>query len=379
MRIALFWSIIGRLAKMENQNPLPPPPSPEPKKSKRKMVIALAVVACVLVAVVLVTYVMAQSNVVAAAGTFETSTQSFEVMDLSIYPPSFDMNVTFALKNPSTVQFTVDRCQANVYVKYGTEVYSIGAIDISDKTLPPNGYLKIPVTLHCDSEVINFLAAHPSGNQIAMNGKVSVSGKYFFWAISNDKTINSEVPPQTLTNELKQIVTNSLKPIPSGIPAAADPYANSTQVLLHTSMGNITVALRNDMPITTGNFVTLVNQGAYDGSIFHRVIEGFMIQSGQLSNGSVVPNIKDEITTTNHNFNGTIAMCKTDQKNSASSQFFINVADNNNSYSTFDSTYAAFGKVISGMDVVMAISHVPTGSNNRPMQDVALISASVLP
>lgn len=364
---------------MENQNPLPPPPPLEPKKSKRKLTVALAVIVCVLVALVLVTYVMAQSSVAAAAGTFETSTQSFAITGLSIFPPSIDMNATIALKNPSTVQFTVDRCQADVYVKYGSEAYSIGSINIADKTLPPNGYITIPLTLHCDSDVIYFLAAHPSGNQVAISGNVSVSGKYLFWTISDDKIINFEVPQQKLTNELKQIATSSPKPIPGGIPAAADPYANSSKVLLHTSMGDITLALRNDMPITTGNFVNLVNQGAYDNSTFHRVIEGFLIHGDQLANGSVVPNIKDEITTTNHNFNGTIAMCKTDQKNSASSQFFINVADNNNCYSTFDSTYAAFGKVLSGMDVVMAISHVPTGSNNRPLQEVTLISATVQP
>ncbi|MGD6851633.1 MAG: peptidylprolyl isomerase [Candidatus Bathyarchaeia archaeon] len=181
--------------------------------------------------------------------------------------------------------------------------------------------------------------------------------------------------------------TPSATPVPTQIPASSDPYANATQVLLHTSMGDITVALRNDMPITTGNFINLTQQGIYDNTIFHRVIEGFMIQGGDpagtgYGDGSI-PSIQDEFTTTNHNYNGTIAMAKTAEPNSATSQFFINVADNNNRYSTFDSSYSAFGKVISGMDVAMAISKVavvdPTQENYKPVHDVTLISATVLP
>ncbi len=157
-----------------------------------------------------------------------------------------------------------------------------------------------------------------------------------------------------------------------------DHYANAKEVLLQTSMGNITVALRNDKPITTTNFLNIVYAGEYDNTVFHRIIAGFMIQGGQL-NGVNVANIQDEIGTDNHNYNGTIAMANTNAANSASSQFFINVADNNNRYSSFDTTYTVFGKVVSGMDVVMAISNVPTDTNDAPLQTVTLISATVLP
>jgi cyclophilin family peptidyl-prolyl cis-trans isomerase len=166
------------------------------------------------------------------------------------------------------------------------------------------------------------------------------------------------------------------------IPASADPYANAVNVLLHTSMGDITLALRNDMPITTGNFINLVNHGAYNGSTFHRVIKDFMIQGGQVADGSTVPAINDELTTTNHNYNGTIAMAKTSLPNSATSEFFINTADNSEiTYqdgTKFDDTYSAFGKVISGMDVAMAISQVPTKSD-APLQTVSIIGASIVP
>jgi peptidylprolyl isomerase len=167
------------------------------------------------------------------------------------------------------------------------------------------------------------------------------------------------------------------------IPASADPYENAKEVLLQTSLGNITIALRNDMPITTTNFLNLAEQGKYDNTIFHRVISGFMIQGGDPTGtgygDSSIPTIQDEFTTTNHNYNGTIAMANTGEANSGSSQFFINVADNNNRYSTFDSSYPAFGKVISGMDVVMAISQVATDSDDKPVENVTLIKATVLP
>jgi cyclophilin family peptidyl-prolyl cis-trans isomerase len=179
--------------------------------------------------------------------------------------------------------------------------------------------------------------------------------------------------------------TASPSPTPSATPLtspAGEYSANGTKVLLETSMGDIIIQLRDDKPLTTQNFINLVNQGFYDATIFHRVIAGFMIQGGQ--NQTVnVPSIPDEIGNDNHNYNGTIAMAKTSQPNSATSEFFINVADNNST--SFDSTYTVFGQVISGMDVVMNISQVPvttnsqTGENSQPVQPVTLIHAEVLP
>jgi peptidylprolyl isomerase len=188
---------------------------------------------------------------------------------------------------------------------------------------------------------------------------------------------------QSILQNANATPTPTATPKSTPIPANADPYEGSTKVLLHTSMGDITVELRNDMPITTGNFIDLVKKGTYDNTIFHRVMAGFMIQGGDPTGtgygDSSIPNIPDEITTTNHNYNGTIAMANKGEPNTGSTQFFINVADNNNLYAEFDSNYPAFGKVISGMNVVMAISGVQVDSNNKPLQNVTLISATVLP
>ena len=167
------------------------------------------------------------------------------------------------------------------------------------------------------------------------------------------------------------------QPVPASIPVVQG------KVLLQTSMGNITIQLRNDKPITSGNYKMLVQEGIYDDTIFHRVIAGFMIQGGDpTGTGQGDPSIgtiPDEIGSNNTNVRGTIAMANTGQPNSASSQFFINVIDNNNRYAEFDSSYTVFGYVINGMDVADAISNVATDTNDRPLTNVTIIKAEILP
>jgi cyclophilin family peptidyl-prolyl cis-trans isomerase len=178
--------------------------------------------------------------------------------------------------------------------------------------------------------------------------------------------------------------TPTLGPIPSATPLTSpvgEYSASGTRVVLETSMGDIIIQLRDDKPTTTQNFINLVNDGFYDGTLFHRVVAGFVIQGGQ--NETVnVRSIPDEIGDDNINSYGTVAMAKTSQPNSATSQFFINVADNNNA--SFDSTYTVFGQVISGMDVAVKISQVPvqmnlaSGETSEPVDPVTIIHAEVL-
>jgi cyclophilin family peptidyl-prolyl cis-trans isomerase len=158
-----------------------------------------------------------------------------------------------------------------------------------------------------------------------------------------------------------------------------------TKVLLQTTAGNITIDLRTDKPITSGNFINLVKEGKYDGTPFHRTVAGFMIQGGQVS-GSV-PAIKDEIGSNNRNVAYSVAMAKTSQPNSATSGFFINVADNGQKYApSFDATYTVFGTVISGQDVVDAIANAPATENpsipgeiSVPVNPVTVIKATIVP
>jgi peptidylprolyl isomerase len=160
----------------------------------------------------------------------------------------------------------------------------------------------------------------------------------------------------------------------SGCMAPTEEKAN--KVLLKTSMGDITIQLYDDMPITTGNFKSLVEKGFYNGVIFHRVIDGFMIQGGDPTGtgmGGPGYTIKDEFTDHNRNERGTISMANAGP-NTGGSQFFINLVDN----SFLDGKHPAFGKVISGMDVVDAISKVSKDANDRPLKDVKIIEAKMV-
>ncbi len=182
--------------------------------------------------------------------------------------------------------------------------------------------------------------------------------------------------------------TNNPTPTPTATPTATPtttPATNSTRVILQTSKGNITLELFDYKPKTTQNFLSLVGQGKYDGTVFHRIIKDFMIQGGEISGST--PSINDEIGTYNHNYKYTIAMAKTNQPNSATSGFFINTADNSGIVyqdgTRFDATYTAFGQVVEGQSVVDAIANVPVttntyGEKSQPTQTVTLISATII-
>lgn len=149
-------------------------------------------------------------------------------------------------------------------------------------------------------------------------------------------------------------------------------------VTLTTSMGNIRIELDAERaPLTTQNFLDYVNDGFYDGLIFHRVIPGFMIQGGgfdsQMKQKQSKAPIKNEAANGLKNITGSIAMARTNVVDSATAQFFINLKDNdflnhrNTSPDGFG--YAVFGRVIEGLEVVRSIEKVKTG--NRGMhQDV---------
>ena len=151
-----------------------------------------------------------------------------------------------------------------------------------------------------------------------------------------------------------------------------------TKVKLETHYGDIIIELYGEMPVTAGNFKTLVSQGFYDGVIFHRVIDGFMIQGGDpTGTGAGGPGytIKDEFTGTSldENNRGTIAMANAGP-NTGGSQFFINLVDNN----LLNGKHPVFGRVVSGMDVVDSIAKVQTDGDDRPVQPVIIEKASVI-
>lgn len=156
------------------------------------------------------------------------------------------------------------------------------------------------------------------------------------------------------------------------------------RVVLHTTMGDITIRLYNDMPVTAGNFEKLVRSGFYDGTVFHRVIDGFMIQGGDpTGTGSGGPGytIPDEFVKGHSNVRGTVAMANTGRPNTSGSQFFINLVDN--TYLDWDdprtpSAHPVFGEVVGGMDVVDRIGKVKTDSADRPKVAVRITKAEVV-
>jgi peptidylprolyl isomerase len=138
------------------------------------------------------------------------------------------------------------------------------------------------------------------------------------------------------------------------------------------------------MPITTGNFEKLVKEGFYDGVIFHRIIDGFMIQGGDptgTGTGGPGYNIEDEFIREHSNLKGTISMANTGQPNSGGSQFFINLDDNiylDYNKPQFTSKHPVFGIVIEGMDVVEKIGKIKTDANNKPLKEIKIIKASII-
>ena len=158
------------------------------------------------------------------------------------------------------------------------------------------------------------------------------------------------------------------------------------KVKLTTSMGPIVIELDEaKAPISAANFVKYVDAGHYDGTIFHRVIDGFMVQGGGFSKDMrqkpVEAPIKNESTNGLKNDNYTVAMARTNVRDSATSQFFINVKDNDFLNFAGDSNpgYAVFGKVVEGKDVVDKIKKVATGTTgghqNVPSQAVVIEKA----
>jgi peptidyl-prolyl cis-trans isomerase A (cyclophilin A)/peptidyl-prolyl cis-trans isomerase B (cyclophilin B) len=170
------------------------------------------------------------------------------------------------------------------------------------------------------------------------------------------------------------------KPKANEAPAVEVSKAVDPKVLIKTSLGDITVELYPDKaPKTVENFLAYVNSGFYDGTIFHRVIDNFMIQGGgftrDLQQKRTRPAIANEAKNGLSNLRGTLAMARTSDPNSATAQFFINVVDNPRLDFTSEQNgatwgYCVFGKVISGLDVVDKIKGVPTGAQGPFRSDV---------
>lgn len=149
------------------------------------------------------------------------------------------------------------------------------------------------------------------------------------------------------------------------------------KILFKTNQGDIEIELYTDkMPITAGNFEKLVRRGFYDGTIFHRVINGFMIQGGDptgTGRGGPGYTIKDEFGKPNKNERGTISMANAGP-NTGGSQFFINLVNND----FLDDKHPVFGRVTKGMEVVDRIGKTEVDGNDRPLAEMKIIRAEIV-
>jgi peptidyl-prolyl cis-trans isomerase A (cyclophilin A) len=168
--------------------------------------------------------------------------------------------------------------------------------------------------------------------------------------------------------------------------ADAQPQAKTDTIEVTTTMGTITVVLfEKEAPISTKNFLAYVDTGFFNGLIFHRVIPGFMIQGGgflknMTKRPPVLLPIKNEADNGLKNARGTLAMARTADPNSATSQFFINLVNNAAlDFNARNPGYAVFGKVVEGMDVVDKIAEVKTTTvgqlENVPVEPIIILSA----
>ena len=185
---------------------------------------------------------------------------------------------------------------------------------------------------------------------------------------------------------MKKLFTTLLLGLTMTTASAAQPV----RVLMETSMGNITLELDADKaPKSTANFVQYVKDKHYDGLVFHRVIKNFMIQGGgydqSYAQRKTRAPIENEAKNGLKNARGTIAMARTNDPHSASSQFYINHVDNASlDYPSFDGWgYAVFGKVVDGMDVVDRIAEVQTGAirpfgRDVPVEQVVIKKATLV-
>jgi len=195
--------------------------------------------------------------------------------------------------------------------------------------------------------------------------------------ITMDAPLAPEVLEAALEDKAEMATTNDMNPV----------------AVFTTNLGVFEIELFADqMPITTGNFITLAEEGYYNGIKFHRIIDGFMIQGGDpntktdntASYGQGGPGftIQDEFVAGDNlsNVRGSISMANTGQPNSGGSQFFINTVDNlalDFDKQPFSSKHPVFGKIVKGMDVIDAISSVETGPRDLPVEAVVIESLTI--
>jgi peptidylprolyl isomerase len=226
------------------------------------------------------------------------------------------------------------------------------------------------------------------GNKIAAAAEIFVVllGCWFGYRYLWNPAANPLPAPTTQTATTTEAVRDNLDPM------SETNTASTTRVRLATSAGDIVLELyTGQTPITAGNFIKLAEQGYYDGTKFHRVIDGFMLQGGdpqtkddslsaRWGTGGPGYTIEDEFVAGLSNVRGTISMANTGAPKSGGSQFFVNLVDNTGldfDKPPMQSRHPVFGKVVEGLDVVDEIGQVATDERDRPIEPVVIQKVTV--
>ena len=278
---------------------------------------------------------------------------------------------------PPTVTIT-DNLPGTANLSTGSVAYSLAfsksvtGLEANDFTLT-NGSVS-SVSGSGSSWTVNVAPAPGIGNgtislTLKAGAVIDANGNSNASATNTSQALDTAapVPPKLVTN-------------------AAFNFLTDPQVTLQTSLGTVVLELNPEQaPVTVANMLTYVNSGFYDGTLFHRVIPGFMVQGGGLTTGMAgkVPTYSAIVLESDNglsNLRGTIAMARTSVADSATTQFFVNQVDNTflNYSSTTSPGYAVFGRVLSGLPVIDSIANVPTATvgpyQNVPVSDVAITS-----
>jgi hypothetical protein len=154
------------------------------KGNKRKLII-IGVILGGIILLTSVSYAVSYFAVTSASGKIEISMGKMQLTG-----PFFDLTVDCVFKNPSDTEFRIDSIKGDISIESGSTHFSVGEINASNKVLPANGYVTVTATFHSDSNTIVWLSEHSTAWEIMLNGKASMSGKYLFWTITNEQTLN---------------------------------------------------------------------------------------------------------------------------------------------------------------------------------------------
>lgn len=167
-----------------------------PKKSRKglKGLIVAVVLIAIVFGVIASTYFMADAFITGAINSCTATSTDYEITNITLIPPSFDMQGALVIRNPSDVGLHLNRFEADIFIEYSDTIYTLGSVDVSDRSLPSGGYISVPIALHAGANVVDFLDTHPSGYDIVVSGTMSLRGTWLFWTITKEGSHTDREP-----------------------------------------------------------------------------------------------------------------------------------------------------------------------------------------